>query len=137
MSIRISYRSADIRRPYPGGIIPAKPRLRVLYGGRCHERRTGDACCLKPLLMVQEYNLFQLAKCLLDDLKVAIVMSAVKSSEKGELLSIIGSRLKNYPLLGPRAFRYAINNFIITETERLCSVHLTSAELALLWPDSK
>lgn len=83
-----------------------------------------------------ERDLFHLTRMAIKELKGGIRRAAIKKEGKQQLLSSLFSLLKTYTALTEsqgRAFRVAINNVIIRDTEKYCSIHLNEEELLLLW----
>jgi len=84
-------------------------------------------------------DFFRLANEAKIELKTGIRKSAIKKEGKWELLLSIRRLLAPYTALtAPQAypFRVAINNTIIAETEKYCSIHLNSEELLSVWRDA-
>jgi len=83
-----------------------------------------------------ENDLFHLASEVKIELKLGIRKSAIKKEGKWELLLSIRHLLAPYPALTASQaypFRVAINNTIIAETARYCSIHLSNEELSGIW----
>jgi hypothetical protein len=86
-----------------------------------------------------DQDFFHLANEAKIELKIGIRKSAIKKEGKWELLLSIRRLLAHYTALtAPQAypFRVAINNTIITETAKYCSIHLNSEELLSVWRDA-
>jgi hypothetical protein len=83
-----------------------------------------------------EKDLFHLANEVKIELKLNIRKSAIKKEGKWELLLSIRRLLAPYTALTASQaypFRVAINNTIIAETARYCSIHLSSEDLSGVW----
>ena len=81
-------------------------------------------------------DLFHLANEVKIGLKLNIRRSAIKKEGKRELLLCIRRVLTPYTALTVSQaypFRVAINNTIITETAKYCSIHLSNEELLSVW----
>jgi hypothetical protein len=81
-------------------------------------------------------DFFHLANEVKIELKLGIRKSAIKKEGKWELLLSIRRLLAPYTALTASQaypFRVAINNTIIAETARYCSIHLSSEDLSGVW----
>jgi hypothetical protein len=84
-------------------------------------------------------DFFHLANKAKSELKMGIRRSAIRKEGKRELLLSICRLLAPYTALTALQaypFRVAINNVIITETARYCSIHLSSEELLTMWREA-
>jgi hypothetical protein len=82
------------------------------------------------------YDFFPLAKEAIKEVRTGILRAAIKKMGKQELMTLLLCLLRHYPSLASlqaHPFRVAINNVIITETARHCSIHLNDEELLFLW----
>ncbi len=81
-------------------------------------------------------DLFHLAHEVKIELKLCIRKSGIKKEEKWELLLSMRRLLAPYTALAASQaypFRVAINNTIMAETARYCSIELSSEELSGIW----
>jgi hypothetical protein len=67
------------------------------------------------------------------DIKTSILEAAGKQASKNELLGQLKTRLAFYGGLRQPAFRMAINNFLIQNSENICGVVFSEQELDEAW----
>lgn len=72
---------------------------------------------------------------LIKDLRYNILVKAGKTATKEQLLEAIAEKVANCDGLHHPAFRYALNNYIIHHTEKICGVRIEDEELEALWED--
>jgi hypothetical protein len=78
----------------------------------------------------------ELTYTLIGELKPCIGMAANRHESKQELMMSLFHLLRAYPCLASRetyGLWVAINNFIIMEAEKHCSIYLSDHELLAIW----
>ncbi|MBE7172871.1 MAG: hypothetical protein INR73_20005 [Williamsia sp.] len=77
--------------------------------------------------------LFPLVHDLINEIGQVLKTAAHKHYLKQELITALQITVSKYPMLDDTAFRISINNFLATESRKLCSVFLSDDELERLW----
>lgn len=76
---------------------------------------------------------FEGLEAVVADLKKYVLIPAGREPNKTELLMKIRFRVAEYPGMKIRAYRVAINHFIIQQAEELCGIALSEKELEAEW----
>ena len=118
MSHAVHHHCPELKR-----LLPCAPQqIRGLSALTC--RSSGDRDEAKLLLLAQDLR---------DEIQLLIRQVVAEGRGKEELCLLLGCLLKRYCMLKSRAYRFAINNFIVGETETYCSFRMDTEELILLW----
>ncbi|GEM63901.1 hypothetical protein SF1_18830 [Sphingobacterium faecium NBRC 15299] len=85
--------------------------------------------------VAKDGNFLKALEKLINDLRFNILVKAGKTATKEQLMEAFSEKVANYDGLHHPAFRYALNNYIIQYTEKICGVKIEEEELENLWND--
>jgi len=70
---------------------------------------------------------------LLGELKILFQLASKKNYPKEELMVALRLKLEEYDQFQNTSFEIAVNKFMATESESICSIHLGKEEIDQLW----
>jgi len=70
---------------------------------------------------------------LLGELKIFFQLASKRNYPKEELMMAVKLKLRDYGQFKNTPFEIAVNNFIATESDNQCSIHLSEDDWRVLW----